>query len=126
MSTLMRVMVIVCGVFMLMTNVVFATTKSQVQAVCEISHISAPMEFTQGLEECSLSQAKEFYLLFSDAMQDVQVGYEFSVDISYDVGMCADMRWVLAKTKAGTIYCFVWCECTEYGNICHTECIYVP
>ena len=121
---------VLCGLLVvLMVSVTFAapSAKQQVSTVCEMSSdVLAPMQFTRGMEECSLSQAKQFYIPFSDALQNLEQWDEFSIELPYEVGVCADERWITARTKAGTIYCYLVCECTEYGDICYAECIYIP
>ncbi len=117
-----------CCLCLLMVTTAFAappTTAVQqdVSAVCDLQGPVA-MSFTRGLEQCSLSQAKQMYLLFLDTLQDVEFD-EFSLEIPYDVGVCADHRWIHARTSSGTVYCWTACECTENGDVCHSECMYI-
>ncbi|MBI2473633.1 hypothetical protein HYV70_03715 [Candidatus Uhrbacteria bacterium] len=121
-----------CCLCLLVATTVFAAppvamiaVQQDASAVCDLQGPAA-VTFTRGLEDCSLSQAKQMYLLFSDTLQDFDVdGDEFSLEIPYDVGVCADRRWIQARTSSGTIYCWNSCECTENGNVCHAECVYI-
>ena len=122
---------ILFGLVMVMASAAFAAAPVKQQmgvsskmTACEL-RAPASMTFTRGIENCSLSQVKQMYLLFSDAIQDVGEEDEFSVEIPYDVGICADGRWVWAKTATGTIYCYNACECTDQGDVCHAECVYI-
>ena len=129
---MLKRLLILCVLFALTVTTAFAAApvkQSPVKvsvAACDLSQSPSPITFTKGLEECSPSQVKQMYLLFSDALQNVGDGDEFSVEIPYDVGMCADRRWISARTSSGTIYCWNACECTENGDSCHAECVYIP
>ena len=128
---MMNRLFVLCGLLMLVASAAaFAAAQPTKQVLvsavtaCEL-HTPDPLIFTRGTENCSLLQARQLYMLFSNAVQDVEED-EFSVEIPYDIGICADRRWIhLQGSNEKAIYCWNSCECTENGNSCHAECAFL-